>query len=181
MIRRVSRPVPVWADGTTWPSIAEYRQAQRLAVEVSGPDVQLIDQLVRHCETARRRGRPDMVHGSSWDTEERRQKLVRDLYERAGAATAAEDNPLAVPLTVEEIRLIERVRHDIQYFTGYYLPHGARDPMLDKADDLLNRLHFLAGRARAIEALGGVAIFPAASGRVRDVRAALGGTPGGAS
>ena len=164
-----------YADGTMWANHAEYRQAQDLAVEVTGPDVQLIDQLVRHCETARRRGRPDMVSGH-WDQEEQRQNLVRALYQRAGAASAIEDDPRTVPLTVGEIKVVEKVRHDIQYFTGYYMFADRRDPMLDKADDLLNRLHFAAGRARAVDALGGVAVFPAGTaGKVRDARAALGG------
>jgi hypothetical protein len=151
MSRRVRRPA----------SDAEYRQAQQLAVEVSGPDVRLIDQLVRHCEDARRIGRPDMVSGYGWDEEQRYQRLVRDLYERAGAATADGGDAQTVPLTVAEIKQVERLRHNIQYFTGYYLPRGQRDPMLDKADDLLHRLHFLAGHARATASLGGVAVFPA--------------------
>jgi hypothetical protein len=73
----------------------------------------------------------------------------------AGAATAAQDDPQAVPLTVAEIKQIEQLRHQIQYFTGYYM-HGSRDPMLDQADDLLNKLHFLAGHAKATSTLGGV-------------------------
>lgn len=175
-MRHARRPVPVWDDGTTWPSMAEYKQAKRLAVEVTGQDVQLIDQLVRHCEVANRRGRPDMPNGYPGSTAEGYRDLVRDLYSRAGAATTVESDPRVVPLTLAEITRIEHLRRDIQYFTGYYLPPGNQDPLLGKADDLINRLHFLAGRARATEALGGVAVFPARTGRLHDVRAALTGT-----
>ena len=121
--------------------------------------MQLIDRLVRPCEDARRRGRPDMVGGYSWDEEQRYQQLVRDLYQRAGAATAAQYDPQAVPLTLAEINQIERLRHQIQYFTGYYMRDG--DPMLAQADDLLNRLHFLAGHAKATGNRGGVTVFRA--------------------
>lgn len=147
----------IWVDGVTWER-SEWERAQKLAIAISGPDVQLIDQLVRHCEDTRRRGRPDMVHGCSWDEEKRYQQLVRDLCERAGAAAASQDDPQTVPLTVAEIKQIEQLRYQIQYFTGYYML-GRRDPMLDRADDLLNRLHFLAGHAKATSALGGVTVF----------------------
>jgi hypothetical protein len=158
---RRSRADRIWVDGVTWER-DEWERAQELAIAISGPDVQLIDRLVRHCEDARRRGRPDMVsgYGGCWDEEERYQQLVRDLYERAGAATAAQDDPQAVPLTVAEIKKVERLRYQIQYFTGYYML-GSRDPLLDQADDLLNKLHFLAGYAKATGSLGGVAVFGA--------------------
>ena len=61
------------------------------------------------------------------DDEKRYQQLVRDLYERAGAAT---DNVQAVPLTLAEVKHVERLRDQIQYFTRYYM-HD-RDPMLDR-------------------------------------------------
>jgi hypothetical protein len=154
---RRSRADRIWADGIMWDR-SEWERAQKLAIAISGPDVKLIDQLVRHCEDARRRGRPDMVSGSSWDEEKRYQQLVRDLYERADAATAARDDPQTVPLTVAEIKQIEQLRYQIQYFTGYYM-HDRRDPMLDQADDLLNKLHFLAGHAKATSTLGGVTVF----------------------
>ncbi len=153
---RRKRTYRTWADGVMWEP-GEYERARKLAVAISGPDVQLIDQLVRHCEQARRRGRPDMVSGSGWDEERRYHQLVRDLYERAGAAAAAQDGPQTVPLTMAEIRQVEQLRYQIQYFTGYYM--HSRDPMLDQADDLLHRLHFLAGHARATGDVGGVTVF----------------------
>ncbi len=149
------RTYRTWADGVMWEP-GEYERARKLAVAITGPDVQLIGQLVRHCEQARRRGRPDMVSGSGWDEERHYQQLVADLYERAGAA-AAQDGPQTVPLTMAEIRQVEQLRYQIQYFTGYYM--HSRDPMLDQADDLLHRLHFLAGHARATGDVGGVTVF----------------------
>jgi hypothetical protein len=44
---------------------------------------------------------------------------------------------------------------------GLFGSRSKRDPMLDTADDLLNRLHFLRGRARATGDAGGVAVFRA--------------------
>src|SRR5260370_5252882 len=96
---RRKRTYRTWADGVMWEP-GEYERARKLAVAISGPDVQLIDQLVRHCEQARRRGRPDMVSGSGWDEERRYQQLVRDLYEPAGAAPAAQDSPQTPPLPI---------------------------------------------------------------------------------
>jgi hypothetical protein len=160
---RRRHPVPVCADGITWPSEAEYRQAQKMAVGITGEDIQLIDKLVRHTEQAARRGRPDMVSGSHWDKERRRQDMVRSLCLRAGAGTAS--GAQVVPLTVAEIEQLKDIRHDIQYFTEYYLLRGHRDPMLDQADDLLNRLHALLGYARATGERGGVMVFRADPGR----------------
>lgn len=150
-------PALIWADGETWEK-HEWEQAQKLAVPITGPEIQTIDKLVRYCENARRRGRPDMVNGTSWDEEKRYQRLVHDLYQRAGAA-AAHNNSQNVPLTLAEIRQIEQIRYKIQYFTNYY--RTDRDPMLDLADDLLHRLHFLTWHAKATGALGGVTILPA--------------------
>jgi hypothetical protein len=153
------QPVPCWdRDSGDWSSAAELRKAQKLAIAITGPQVRLIDELTRHCEDALRKGRPDMAGGHSWDAEQRRQKLVRDLYERAGAASADDGDLQTVPLTLEEIRIIEKIRNDIRYFTDYYM-HDRRDPMLSQADDLINQLHFLAGRARATGDSGGVIVF----------------------
>jgi len=145
--------VPVYNDGITWER--DEWERRNLAIAIPGSDVQLIDQLARHCQDARRRGRPDMTYGL--DDEKRYQQLVRDLYERAGAATATQDDVQAVPLTLAEIKHVERLREQIQYFTGYYMIN--RDPMLDQADNLLNRLHFLAGHAKATREHGGVTVF----------------------
>jgi hypothetical protein len=138
----------VWIDDEVWESRAEYDRVQKLAVAITGTDVLLIDKLVRHTEDAARRGRPDMVTGYHWDTERRRQDLVRGLFERAGAAMGADDDCRTIPLTVAEIKQLRQIRHDIQYFTGYYLC-GKRDPLLDAADDLLNRLAMAVGHAKA--------------------------------
>jgi hypothetical protein len=50
-----------------------------------------------------------MVHGYSRDEEERYRQMVRDLYERAGAATAAQDDLQTASLTVAEIKQIEQL------------------------------------------------------------------------
>ena len=40
-----------------------------------------------------------------------------------------------------------------------------RDPRVDEADDLLNKLHFLVGQAKATGTAGGVTVFRAEPGR----------------
>jgi hypothetical protein len=140
----------IFADGITWDR-GEWERARKLAVAICRPDVRLIDELVRHCQHARRRGRPDMIYGQN--AEKRYRQLVRDLYEWVGEAAVAHDDPQTVPLTLAEVKHVERLREQIQYFTGYYMRD--RDPLLDQADDLLNRLHFLAGNAKATGNRGG--------------------------
>jgi hypothetical protein len=155
----------LWVDGTWWER-SEWERAQSLAVAISGADVQLIDKLVRHVEDAHRRGRPDISTGRMFSEQARWQRLVRDLYERAGAADAAQENPQGVPLTVAEIKQVEEIRHKIYYYSGYYT-FGGRDPRVNEADDLLNKLHFLVGRAKATGSAGGVTVFQAEPGRAQ--------------
>jgi hypothetical protein len=144
--------------GNEWWDRDEWERVRDLAIEVSGADVQLIDKLVRHVQDAHRRGRPDTYHGGMFSSHARWQKLVRDLYQRAGAAAASQDSPQGIPLTVAEVKEVKQVRDDIYFYSGYYM-RDRRDPCVDEADDLLNRLHFLIGHARAAGSAGGVTVF----------------------
>ena len=149
----------IWVQGEWWER-GEYERVQALAIAVPGADVQLIDRLVRHFNDENRRAARWGGGGVGTFAAEQCQRLVRDLYERAGAAAAVQADPQGVPLTVAEVGLIEKLRGQLQHVADCGIG-GSRDPMLDKADDLLNRFHFLIGQARATSAAGGVTVFAA--------------------
>ena len=48
--------IPVYDDGIRWEP--DEWERRNLAIAIPGADVQLIDQLGRHCQDARHRGRP---------------------------------------------------------------------------------------------------------------------------
>lgn len=155
--KKEQEPVYIWIQGERWER-GEWERAQSLAIAITGTDIQLIDQLTRHC-CDQRKGRYSL-YGTDWAEGERCLRLVRDLYERAGAADALQDSPQGVPLTVAEISPIEALREQLQRCSSHSLS-GHRDPMLGKADDLLNKLHFLVGRAKATSGAAGVTVFQA--------------------
>lgn len=151
--KKEQEPVYIWIQGKRWER-GEWNRAQSLAIAITGADIQLIDQLTRHC-CDQRKG-PHSLYGTDWAEGERCLRLVRDLYERAGAAEALQ----GVPLTVAEIGRVEELREQLQRCSSHSLSLH-RDPMLGKADDLLNKLHFLVGRAKATSSTTGVTVFQA--------------------
>jgi len=154
--KKEQEPVYVWIQGERWER-GEWERAQSLAIVITAADIQLIDQLTRHCCDQRSSGLY-REYGTDWAEGERCLRLVRDLYERAGAADATQGKPESVPLTVAEISRIEALREQLQRCSSRSLS-GQRDPILGKADDLLNKLHFLVGRAKATSSMAGVTVF----------------------
>lgn len=127
-----------------------------LAVEIRAADVQFIERLFRHVQERRRRARFDMQHDPYRDGE--REQLIKALYLRLGAASVLPPSRAepVVPLTEDEITVVDKMRQDLDYFNSYLI-HG--DPMACQADSFLARLYLLAGRAHALRLLGGVAVF----------------------
>lgn len=152
-MKRRPRPEWTWAYGKHWPP-GELERARSMAIEITTADVKLIDDLARHYEERYLADYDRRPHG----LDRQYRNLARDLYQRAGAAAVTQASPQGVPLTLAEITAVEALRDDIQRYTG--LRGGGRSPMLDKADDLIGRLHFAAGAARAASALGGITVLP---------------------
>lgn len=152
-MKRRPRPEWTWAYGKHWPP-GELERARSMAIEITTADVKLIDDLARHYEERYLDDYDRMPHG----LDRQYRNLARNLYQRAGAAAVTQASPQGVPLTLAEITAVEALRDDIQRYTGLH-GGGGRSPMLDKADDLIGRLHFAAGVARAASALGGITVL----------------------
>jgi hypothetical protein len=142
--------------------------APELAVDVDGDDIKFIERLFRHLQQQRETARWQPATPSAY-MDDVRERLIRDLYERAGAATAA--GSASVPLTEWEISLVVGMRDDLRRCNNRY---PRRDPVLDEADRFVARLHMQVGRAKAVRYLGGVAVFHA-----EQVRADRQELPGG--
>lgn len=129
------------------PQLASWTPPARLAVEIGAEEIKTIEMVVREADAARRRARFHLDSPSYDHT-----SLLKALYMRVGAASAVEDELSAVPLYEHEISDIERM-------IGAMRMDRANAQITEAAQQLLNKLHALLGRSRAIRELGGVPVF----------------------
>ncbi|MFF7995102.1 hypothetical protein ACFZDG_35695 [Kitasatospora xanthocidica] len=125
-------------------------QNQPLAVELTTEDLQALTEVFQHAKEAKRRERWDM---SPADISGAKDELIGTLFERAGAASVTGEHA-GIPLFVSEIFWIEYAVKDLETYK-------APAAVVRTGRQLLAKLHFETGRARAIQHLGGVAAFPA--------------------
>ncbi|MBM9509953.1 hypothetical protein [Actinacidiphila acididurans] len=113
-----------------------------LAIEIEGEDVKAIEAMVWACDDSWNRNRPDapMYHDD----------LVKQLYERVGAATTTDAAQMTVPLYEYEISSLELMLPLLSRYGGAADNRAARH--------LLNKLHALQGRARVMRTLGGIPV-----------------------
>ncbi|WP_043271986.1 hypothetical protein [Streptomyces sp. CT34] len=113
-----------------------------LAIEITGEDVKAIEAMVTACDDSwnRRRSDAPMHHDG----------LIKQLYVRVGAATANTSQPETIPLYESEIQTLELLLP----LLGQY---GARSD-IEAARHILNKLHALQGRARAMRTIGGIPV-----------------------
>lgn len=126
---------------------SDFTPPPRIAIEIDGDDVRAIEHVIRHAQRRRRGWRPDL---SSLDRTG--QELIAALYQRIGASVAA-GNDKTVPLFQGEIWEIQQAQDHIRC---YAIGH---DPVEDKAQELLNKLHAKLGYAKATTERGGVSVI----------------------
>ncbi|MGY4973482.1 hypothetical protein ACWGCC_30445 [Streptomyces nigrescens] len=114
----------------------------RLAIEITGEDVKAIEAMVTACDDSwnRRRSDAPMHHDD----------LIKHLYVRVGAATTVRSQPETIPLYESEIQTLELL---LPLLSQY----GARSD-IEAARHLINKLHALQGRARAMRTIDGIPV-----------------------
>ncbi|MFB7012310.1 MULTISPECIES: hypothetical protein [unclassified Streptomyces] len=119
-----------------------------LAVEITGPDVKAIEALATAAD--RIRNDPYRPYRSASVPYFNGAELIKQLYRRIGAATTSNAAPDTVPLYESEIRRLEDMAETIARHSRGAAGHAGQQ--------LLNKLHVLEGRARAMATGNGIPV-----------------------
>ncbi|MGW2227472.1 hypothetical protein [Streptomyces formicae] len=126
-----------------------------LAVEITGPDVKAIEALATAAD--RIRNDSHRPYHSAPLPYFNGAELIKQLYRRIGAASTSDAAPDTVPLYESEIRRLEAMADTVTRHSRGAIGHAGQQ--------LLNKLHVLEGRARAMATVNGIPVTRPALGR----------------